>query len=73
MLSNELVAHDSFVVLGNDLLKQLNVIVLIRFHKLGHNDDFRLITERFGLLAVERIDLRLHKHENNNISPDYTE
>ena len=63
MLPDEEVIHDVLSVILEDLLKLVDVVVLVGHDQVRHGQDLGVILVRLGLLRVERVDVGLHQPE----------
>ena len=61
VLPDKEVVHDVLSVVLEDLLKLVNVVVLVGHDQVRHGQDLGVILVRLGLLRVERVDVGLHQ------------
>merc|ERR1719234_1570279 len=62
VLSDESILHDCLPVHFQDLLKLIDVVVLVCSDEVGHGYDLVVILVRLRLLRVKRVDPRFHQH-----------
>ena len=54
--------HDLFLILLEDLLELLDLVALVRHHKIIHRSDFRVLLVRLDFWCLENVSLFLRKH-----------